>query len=142
MQVLIDAEKRSLDAHQASLRAVPPMHFQPPGGPVATVTPAQVSESQRQAAVGKYHVVVTADCGLYGRWQTLVRSATPCMRCGVRRCGMLHCSSQMACKRSSGAFAFLASALSMAMHRAAVLAGSEKHCAVTAQQPHFCCSCR
>ena len=75
VQVQEEGRRLSAEAYEASKQQTPEMEFEPPGGPLEEVVPPPATASQ-PAQPGKYHVVVTADFGKYGRWQTLVRSGT------------------------------------------------------------------
>jgi hypothetical protein len=57
------AYKESLDKH-------PEVELDPAGGPLEQIILPQ-ADGQRRTP-NKFHVVVTADFGIYGRWQTLV----------------------------------------------------------------------
>lgn len=61
--------RRSKNAHAFSLAKFPEVIFQPEGGPVGKI---EAPDGHEPAVPGKYRVVVTADCQIYGRWQVLV----------------------------------------------------------------------
>lgn len=59
-----------------SLALMEDIKIEPPGGPVESIT--LPDPKGRPVLKGKYHVVVTNDYHLYGRWQTLVRPVDLC----------------------------------------------------------------
>lgn len=61
--------RKSRNAHAFSQLQFPEIEFSPVGGPVDKIHPPQGDEPPLP---GKYRVVVTADCQIYGRWQALV----------------------------------------------------------------------
>eukprot|EP00892_Ulva_mutabilis_P006047 jgi/Ulvmu1/3814/UM018_0025.1 len=61
--------RRSKNAHAFSLTKFPEVPLLPEGGPIDKISPPV---SDELPSPGKYRVVVTADCGIYGRWQVLV----------------------------------------------------------------------
>ena len=68
--MLLDNRQRSRAAYAASEARYPHVSFEPANGPLTEVVLPAPKEAKQY---GQYHVVVTADGGLYGRWQTLVR---------------------------------------------------------------------
>jgi ABC-type Fe3+-hydroxamate transport system substrate-binding protein len=72
-QILAEGRKLSQGAYERSIALHPEVAFEPAGGPMHEVVPPQAQPQAQKQSSGKYHVVVTGDCGLYGRWQMLVR---------------------------------------------------------------------
>lgn len=73
VQIIEQHAALSKQAYATSQQQYPEMEFDPPGGPLNKIELPPANNSQ-PSQPGKYHVVVTADYGKYGRWQTLVRS--------------------------------------------------------------------
>jgi hypothetical protein len=81
MQIRREGQQQSNNAHGLSILQYPQLEFDPPGGPLGTIElPVRDGAARAQ---NKYHVVVTGDCGLYGRWQTLVRLQREILFLGV-----------------------------------------------------------
>jgi hypothetical protein len=72
LQVIQEHERLSQQAYAVSQQQTPEMVFYPPGGPLGIIVLPPV-DAALPSQPDKYHVAVTADCGKYGRWQTLVR---------------------------------------------------------------------
>ena len=70
-QILEEHRRLSKSAYEHSLAFLSQRAVEPPGGPLPRVAPLPLGNTTELK--GMYHVVVTADGGVYGRWQTLVR---------------------------------------------------------------------
>eukprot|EP00892_Ulva_mutabilis_P007553 jgi/Ulvmu1/516/UM001_0524.1 len=68
-KVILEGQLKSEAEYILSLARYPEVKFEPAGGPIKRIVPLKDDTEPQN---DKYHVVVTMDCQVYARWQTLV----------------------------------------------------------------------